>query len=206
VLKEEDLRKILLWRQTEEEARKEHAALEADRRLRWRSVVRRLIRKLAADLLEETERRLARREIRTLAQVRGCPEPLVDFSAVLAARKAELETFLHGKFYAHKRVRSHTAKWQERLKALFGAYLAQPGLLPDDHYRRVAAEGEGLERVICDYVAGMTDRYAEKQWKRHCHPAIQNPKYVTVQSPMTKGVKKDESKNRSYRKSNIAGK
>ena len=76
-----------------------------------------------------------------------------------------LETFLHEKFYDHPAVKDKTTLWRERLKTLFNVYRADPARLPPDHRRRVEVEGEKLERVICDYVAGMTDRYAARQWE-----------------------------------------
>ena len=168
VLREEDLRATALWRETEAQVRAERAALASDPRLRLRAVVRRLIGRLVGDLITETERRLAAHGVRSLSDVRACPEELAGFSAALGAHKAELEAFLHGNFYFNPRVRQHTAVWQARIPQLFRAYQADPRRLPEEHLRRVEAEGEKLERVICDYVAGMTDHYAEEQWTKYC--------------------------------------
>ncbi|HYF48660.1 MAG TPA: deoxyguanosinetriphosphate triphosphohydrolase, partial [Planctomycetota bacterium] len=80
--------------------------------------------------------------------------------------KAKLEEFLHARFYNNPVVRDRTALWQERLKQLFLAYVADPKQLPEEYLRRVDTEGEGMERVICDYVAGMTDRFALRRWEK----------------------------------------
>jgi dGTPase len=176
VLREEDLRTVALWRETEEQVRAERPAMAADPRLRLRAVVRRLIGRLVSDLIAETERRLAARGVRSMANVRACPEELVGFSTTLGAQKDDLETYLHQNFYYNPRVRQHTALWQSRIPQLFQVYRSDPRRMPEGHLLRVETEGEKLERVICDYIAGMTDRYAEEQWKRcggedsQCHP------------------------------------
>lgn len=167
-LTEEDVCQVALWRETKAEVIAETPALAQDRRLCLRAVVRHLIGRLVFDLITETERRISTHRIRSLDDVRACPQELAGFSAGLGTRKEDLERFLHLNFYSSPRVRSHTALWQERLKEIFRAYRADPRLLPADYVRRIERKGEALERIICDYVSGMTDRYAEKNWKRLC--------------------------------------
>jgi dGTPase len=167
-LTEEDVCQVALWRETKAEVIAETPALASDHRLCLRAVVRHLIGRLVFDLIAETERRVAAHGIRSLDDVHACPDELAGFSAELGARKEDLENFLHRNFYSSPRVRSHTALWQGRVKEIFEAYRADPRQLPADYQRRVEREGETLERIICDYVSGMTDRYAEKNWKRLC--------------------------------------
>ncbi|MBI3829484.1 MAG: deoxyguanosinetriphosphate triphosphohydrolase [Planctomycetes bacterium] len=168
VLKEEALRELDLWRETEDEVLGEKPVLAHEQRLRWRSVVRRMIRRLVGDLMAETERRLEQSNVTMLKDVRTQPRELVGFSIGLEMKKRDLESFLHANFYNHPEVRGHTALWQARLKEIYAAYRKDLARLPDDHRKRVDAEGETIERVICDYVAGMTDRFAEQQWERYC--------------------------------------
>ena len=163
-LSEDAVRGVTLWRDVEARVLTEHERFKTDHRLRWRAVVRRLIATLVGDLLAETRRRLDTGCIKTLAEVRHCPRKLVGFSEAIAPRKEELETFLMANFYSSPQVREKTAYWQKRLKELFAVYQADPKHLPEDHRQR-AEKGETLDRVICDYVAGMTDRFASKQWE-----------------------------------------
>lgn len=165
-LSDEQVRVVPLWRQAEDQVVAEYSVLKDDQRLRWRTVVRRLIATLVNDLLAETRRRLDAQDIRSLEDVRKAENELVCFSATLAPRKLELETFLMDNFYLSPRVREKTELWQERLRKLFAAYRNNPALLPDEHRRRAQTKGESLDRVICDYVAGMTDRFATRQWER----------------------------------------
>ncbi|MGD0092708.1 MAG: deoxyguanosinetriphosphate triphosphohydrolase [Planctomycetota bacterium] len=164
-LAEEQVRAVPLWRDTEAQVLREHEACKHDHRMRWRAVVRRLIATLVGDLLAETRRRVQARRIASLADVRRCSDELVDFSAELAPHKLELEAFLTERFYEGPKVREVTALWEERLKQLFGAYANDPRRLPEDYLRRVERDGEKLQRVICDYVAGMTDRFTSRQWE-----------------------------------------
>jgi dGTPase len=164
-LAEEQVRTVPLWRETEAQVLREHEDFKHDQRLRWRAVVRRLIATLIGDALAETRRRLLAQGIARLEDVRHCAHELVGFSTELAPRKEELEAFLTAHFYDGPKVRTLTALWEGRLKQLFAAYRDDPHHLPEDYQRRVAPDGEPPERVICDYVAGMTDRYASRQWE-----------------------------------------
>jgi dGTPase len=164
-LAEEQVRAVPLWRETEAEVLREHEALKSDRGLRRSAVVRRLIATLVGDALAETRRRLQAHGVVRPEDVRHAAGELVGFSDELAARKAALEAFLNDHFYEGRKVRELTALWEGRLKQLFAAYKDDSRRLPADYQRRVEQNGEALERVICDYVAGMTDRYATRQWE-----------------------------------------
>ena len=162
---DEQVRSVPLWRKAEEQVVAEYPVLKDDQRLRWRTVVRRLIAMLVNDLLAETRRRLDAHQIRSVEDVRKCESELVGFSAALAPRKLELETFLMDNFYLSPRVREKTELWQERLRKIFAAYRNDPALLPEEARRRAATKGDSPDRLICDYVAGMTDRFATRQWE-----------------------------------------
>ena len=83
---------------------------------------------------------------------------LVEFSEKFRSQVHELRLFLMDHLYQHQEVVKRTDEGKETLKALFKSYVAAPEQLPE--YARVKIERCGLERAVCDYVAGMTDRYA----------------------------------------------
>lgn len=171
VLDEDALRSVTLWREVEAGVLKEHPRLRDDARLRRRAAVRRLIGLLVDDLLVETTRRLREQRVETFTDVRTFPGELVGFSAELTAKKKALERFLRHNFYSHPKVDKLRRKWRRRLKKLFFVYLEDPRLLPDDYHARATAgtgDGNTPERVVCDYLAGMTDRYAEQCLRRLC--------------------------------------
>jgi len=164
-LDENAVRSVALWRRIEKQVVSESDVFKTEPKLRWRAIVRRMIATLVTDLLGETQRRLNEHRIGSLADVRAWPQELIGFSAEMAPQKLELETFLMDRFYNSEHVRAKTRLWQERLKGLFAAYQADARRVPDDFRRRVEERGEPLDRIICDYVAGMTDRFASRQWQ-----------------------------------------
>ncbi|MDO8958172.1 MAG: deoxyguanosinetriphosphate triphosphohydrolase [Rhodocyclaceae bacterium] len=125
--------------------------------------VRRVIDAQVTDLLTETQQRIAANGIKTLADVERAP-PLVGFSAAMQAENRELKTFLRTELYRHYQVVRMTNKARRVIRDLFAAFLAEPRLLPPQY--QASGEQEGMPRVIADYIAGMTDRYAIKEHRR----------------------------------------
>jgi dGTPase len=141
------------------------------------------------DLLDETARRLSEGGIRSTEAVRVAAVPLVGLSKGLAKLKAGLEGFLRDRVYRHHFVLRMTASGKRVLKALFDEYVRCPELLPERHLRRWSGVGgvtgpqvspplpgratvPSLERVVGDYLAGMTDRFAQQEYRRLFHPSL----------------------------------
>ncbi|MCS7271189.1 MAG: deoxyguanosinetriphosphate triphosphohydrolase, partial [Gemmataceae bacterium] len=155
------------------------------------AVIRELLAWQVTDLLEETTRRLQQYNIRTVEDVRRAPAPLVGFTPYLTQRKAEWERFLHQRVYSHHSVLRMTHNGQRILEALFHEYVRHPELLPEKHLRRWsgAVQFRGppppnwlthnrrpvpeLERVVADYLAGMTDRFAQMEYRRLFLPTME---------------------------------
>ncbi|MDO9601411.1 MAG: deoxyguanosinetriphosphate triphosphohydrolase [Rhodocyclaceae bacterium] len=125
--------------------------------------VRRVIDAQVTDLLTETQQRIAANGIKTLADVEHAP-PLVGFSAAMQAENRELKTFLRTELYRHYQVVRMTNKARRVIRDMFAAFLAEPRLLPPQY--QASGAQEGMPRVIADYIAGMTDRYAMKEHRR----------------------------------------
>jgi dGTPase len=155
------------------------------------AVVRELLAWQVGDLLEETANRLAAGNVRSIDDVRAAPGPLVGFTAEVRRLKAGLERFLRNRVYKHHRVLRMTANGRRILESLFAEYVRAPELLPEKHLRRWAgAEAvvgppppgwvtagrprlDCLERVVGDYLAGMTDRFAQLEYRRLFLPSIE---------------------------------
>jgi dGTPase len=155
------------------------------------AVVRELLAWQVTDLLEETANRLAAANIRTVADVRSAKGPLVGFTPEVRALKAGLERFLHERVYKHHRVLRMTANGKRVLQALFAEYVRSPELLPEKHLRRwTGADAvigppppgwvttartrlDCLPRVVGDYLAGMTDRFAQLEYRRLFLPSLE---------------------------------
>ncbi len=78
---------------------------------------------------------------------------------------------LYNRFYKHRRVLRAMEKATRFMRELFEAYVREPILMPAGFYRRYE-EGESLHRVVCDYISGMTDRYALEQYKKLYDPDV----------------------------------
>jgi dGTPase len=97
-------------------------------------------------------------------EVRKQPAPLVRYSEELHGANAALRKFLYANVYYHPRVAKVNQRACEMLRKVFESYLADPGQLGEVATKRI--EQEGLHRTVCDYVAGMTDRYLMEEYAR----------------------------------------
>ena len=141
--------------------------------------IRRLMTHMVEDLLAETRRRVALARPKSAAAVRGLGHPLVAFSAPMSENDRALKAFLFARMYRHDRVNRMTAKSRQILRDLFAAYLREPERLPTEWSDAAqSADSETLRRVIGDYIAGMTDRYAMNE-----HRAIFGPSDLTDTTP-----------------------
>ena len=157
----EDLLAVPLWRETVRRVRGRYAAID-DVALR-RAVVHELIDWQVGDLLGHTAARLADHGVGSAAAARAAPW-LVEPSPELAQQKTELERFLHQRVYRHPQLLGLRTRGQQVLKEMFAGYLARPELMPPSYQSRAAEVG--WPRSVGDYIAGMTDRYAQQEHGR----------------------------------------
>lgn len=133
----------------------------ADRRL-VHETVRRMINTLVVDLIEQTRAGIAAHRPETIDDVRACP-PLAAFSADVGAESLALKHFLFQNLYRHYRVMRMAGKARRLIHGLFEAFTSEPRLLPREYQDRAEAD---RPRAVCDYIAGMTDRYAILEHRR----------------------------------------
>jgi dGTPase len=162
----EDLEQVPFWRQAVAQVKQDHPEILPEQL--QPAVVRRLIDWQVRDLLDHTEARLRQQRIDTVADVRAAAETLVGPGPEVQQLKSELESFLHRQVYHHYRVMRMAAKGTQFLRALFAEFCRSPDLLPERYRRRVQAQP--LERTVCDYLAGMTDRFAQNEYQRLFQP------------------------------------
>jgi dGTPase len=155
------------------------------------AVVRELLNWQVSDLLEETVRRIESAGVKSLDDVRSATGILVGFSPEVRRLKAGLERFLRSRVYCHHRVLRMTANGKRILQALFAEYVRSPQLMPEKHLRRWTGADAiagpplpdwrtvnrqplaSLERVVGDYLAGMTDRFAQLEYRRLFLPTLE---------------------------------
>lgn len=121
-----------------------------------------LMHLLVEDLLMETERTLAAHAIKTLQDVRTYRGILVGFSSDIRDGLAGLRAYLMDHYYFSERVREQSARGQDIIRRLFHFYTKNPKKLPDN-FLSFLDKGERAEIAIKDYIAGMTDGYAERE-------------------------------------------
>lgn len=133
-------------------------------------LIRRLIGILVRDVCESTAERLAQVNPKSVEELQRLPYNVVGHSDQMQEMVRELKRFLYEKMYRHYRVVRMAKKAEHFITELFNAYMSEPDMLPDS-IRERWQEGEStLARVVCDYLAGMTDRFALQEYQRLFDP------------------------------------
>jgi dGTPase len=162
----EDLREVGLWSEVRSDVEKAFGEIEP---LYMRTqVIRFLINREVVDLLKTSEKTLGEAGAKDVGAVRSAGAPLIVFSKELRGKKQELQKFLAEKVYNHYRVVRMTTKAKKFIEDIFEAYISSPNQLPPEH--RAWAEETGLHQGVCDYIAGMTDRYAQQEHMKLFNP------------------------------------
>ena len=162
----EQLAEVPFWSQAVVRVRAEHQTVRPEQF--QPTVVRKLIDWQVGDLLETTQQNLLAERIASIDAVRRCGSLLVTPSAGVKNLKAELEAFLHEQVYRHHRIMRMAYKGQRLLTQLFEEFCRHPRQLPSRYQQR--AQQGSVEATVCDYLAGMTDRYAQDEYLRLFQP------------------------------------
>ena len=133
-----------------------------DRRFIY-EIIRRMIGTVVNDLIAETQRRLDAAGVASVGDVRSADGPLVGMSPAIDEQHVALKRFLHRHLYGHEQKLEMTRQAQQIVQDLFAAYTEDVSRMPAQFAERAARKDEsGRARIIADYIAGMTDRYAMK--------------------------------------------
>ena len=163
----EQLQEVPLFERYRAQALVDHPALAgAPRRLLYEAI-RRMLSDQVYDVIDATRQALAQANPQQVDDVRAAPA-LVCFSAAMREQSQGLKRFLFRNLYRHPQVMATTARAQQVVRELFAAYLAQPAQMkPAFAARAQASEGDSARaRVVADFIAGMTDRYAASEHAR----------------------------------------
>tara|TARA_B100000287_G_scaffold221089_1_gene208562 strand:- start:118 stop:1266 length:1149 start_codon:yes stop_codon:yes gene_type:complete len=130
--------------------------------------VRRIIDLLVTDLISNSEKNILEQNIETPMDVKNCDKQIVEFSEKIKIESMTLKRFLHKNLYQHPDVKMMTDKAVNVISNLFDAYLNDINLLPKEYlkYNLEKINNKSKERVISDYIAGMTDRFALEEYKK----------------------------------------
>ncbi|HSB62410.1 MAG TPA: deoxyguanosinetriphosphate triphosphohydrolase [Vicinamibacteria bacterium] len=163
----EQIRAVPLFREAHESALSQ--GIEDDRMLRHQ-VVRRIIDRCTGDLIRTTLRNIEEARVGSVEDLRKAGRRLVGYSAEMAAAVGELKEFLLRNMYRHYRVVRMGDKAGRILRDLFNSYVGEPGQLPPRTQGQI--ERDGVHRVACDYIAGMTDRFAVNEHRKLFDPTV----------------------------------
>lgn len=133
-------------------------------------MIRQLVGMLVTDVVQSTDARLKESGAKSALDVQKLEYNVIGYSEEMRRRNRELKDFLYSKLYRHYRVVRMAVKAERIIGELFEAYRTEPATLPGHVQKNI--DIRGLERTICDHIAGMTDRYAVEEHKRLFDPSL----------------------------------
>jgi len=162
------LESVALWREALAHARSIYKEIDED--TLCSRVISHMISALTQNLIRTSHARLGENRIGSADDGRKCRTKCITFDSVMGPRKIELKEFLLKEMYGNYRVIRMEQKARRIIGDLFGSYCERPEQLPPHIFSRV--KEEGIKRVACDYIAGMTDRYAMEEYRKLFDPLM----------------------------------
>ncbi|TRZ94172.1 deoxyguanosinetriphosphate triphosphohydrolase [bacterium] len=166
LIKEKDLEGFEIWEKINRKINQRYAKIDSS--LRKYLIIRGLIDLQVTDLIQQTRQNITRFKIKKHAHLAKINSKIVNFSNEVSQLRKPLRQFLMQRLYHHYRVMRMSIKAKRFIRELFYEYVRQPSQLPSEVQLRVSKEG--AERAVCDYIAGMTDRYALDEYKKLFNP------------------------------------
>ena len=166
LLQLDQLKSITLFDEQYEEVRRRYPNIATRRAIH--ETVRRMINYVVTDLIDNSRHLIKDSGIEHIDDVRRRPRPLIAYTQEVAEKTRELKRFLRQNLYAHDRVSRMMSEAVKIVRQLFEAFMRDPGLLPPQYRDKLSAQqGTGERaRIVADYIAGMTDRYAMREHER----------------------------------------
>jgi len=166
LISEDDLKRIKLWRDTHKKITNQYNRLTTLERKYL--IIRQLIDLQVTDLINNTLKNIKDMRIKNYTDVKKNKERIVSFSQNMLEMRKPLRDFLMRNLYSNYRVIRMSNKAKHFIRELFKSYVNNPLILPLHIQRRIRRDG--LYRVVCDYIAGMTDRFAQDEYKKLFDP------------------------------------
>ena len=163
---EDDLKKLGIWENINRQIDKKYDKIKLE--LRKYQIIRLLIDIQVTDLITQTENNIKRVKLKSSSEAKKCPSRVVSFSKNMLDSRRPLREFLMNNLYHHYRVVRMSNKAKRFIMELFEDYLEKPEQLPAQIQKKIPKDG--VRRVVCDYIAGMTDRYALDEYKKLFYP------------------------------------
>jgi dGTPase len=166
IITQQQLNHVELWHEVRESVVGRFPGIDEERKKH--QTISSMIGLFIMDLTRTTEENIRNYNICSQEDLRRVNRELVSFSAELTRKNRELKQFLMENLYRHFKVERMRVKAERYLTQLFETYMKHPTLLPRKYQQKMDVSGR--ERVICDYIAGMTDRFALDEFKRLFEP------------------------------------
>lgn len=166
LLKEDDLRKVPVWAAKEKEIRTKYPQIKGE--VKKYQIIRSLINDQVTDVINQTETNIKKFKIQKAPDAVKTPERIVTASKKTQLQRQSMRDFLMQNLYQHYRVIRMSNKAYRFITSLFNVYSDKPEQLPPTTQSRL--KNEDKYRVVCDYIAGMTDRYALDEYKKFFEP------------------------------------
>ena len=165
LLSVEQLAEEPLFAEQYRDVRKKYPDIE-DRRFVY-EIIRRMINHVVSDLIVATRERISALRPQNIDDIREAGTPVVAFSDGVYEQHIALKRFLMANLYKHEKVQEMTGKARIMVATLFAAYMAKPSQMPAEFSQAAVGSGQPDQaRVVADYVAGMTDRFAIREYRR----------------------------------------
>ncbi len=139
-------------------------------KLKFNETLKRVLDWLVSDLIANTRKRIEDSGIESVDAVRQFPERLVAFSPEVEKERRETKEFLYQNLYFSQALENDHQRAEQVISELFDFFMKLPGELPPTYQEKI--QSEPLHRVVCDYIAGMTDNYIQEQHRHFLCPAI----------------------------------
>lgn len=162
LIREADLEELPIWKDACKEVSKIGSPLDENKRKYL--LIRRLIDNQVTDLIGQTEKNIKKYKLRSWQDVKKTGKKCVSFSENMIKLRKPLREFLVNNLYNHYRVIRMSTKAKKFIEELFNVYVDKPKQLPFEAQKRI--DKDGVKRAVCDYIAGMTDRYALNEYKK----------------------------------------
>jgi len=139
---------------------------DATEKLQFNEALKRVFNNLVGDLITNIPARVRQSGIETLSDVRLHPERIAAFSSEVETERKQIKDFLYENLYYSPSLAGEKDDAERVVTELFAFWMENPSSLP--HYYHEKAAQESLPRVVCDYIAGMTDHFIIEQYEKHC--------------------------------------
>jgi len=137
-------------------------------KLKFNEALKRVLNRFVSDLITNTQARLQQAKIQTLDDVRSHGERLAAFSPAVEAERKQSKNFLYENLYYSPSLAGEKEDAERVVGELFTFWMHHPEALPHNYRDKVEKKEDSLPRVICDYIAGMTDNFIFEQYEKHC--------------------------------------